>query len=126
MIGNEELKRQKNQRCRGWIIYLIYKARPNPVEFAVLGTVLDAKNFPMSRRRLAEEIDYMRSLRLLRVFPLGASEELDEVKQAKLLQQYADCDSDEEMGVSLCVRLTAAGINFQDALDDHKGIHRVS
>jgi hypothetical protein len=79
----------------------------------------------MSRRRLAEELDYLRSLRILRIFPLGATQELDEVEQAKLIQRYSDCESDEEVGKTLCARLTAAGINYQDGIEDFKGIHRV-
>jgi hypothetical protein len=125
MMNHNDLTLSKLERRRGWIIYLIYKARPHPVELAVLSTLLDAKNFPMSRRLLAEELDYLRSLRILRVFYIGANEELSEVQQAKLIQRYAECESDEETGKSLCVRLTAAGINYQDGIEDFKGIHRV-
>src|SRR5262245_21842831 len=120
MMSNKDLTRQRIERCRGYIIYLTYKGRPQPIELSVLLQLLDARNFPMSRRRLAEELDYLRSLRLLRVFYIGASDELDEVQQAKLIQHYSECGNDEEMGKTLCARLTAAGINFQEAIEDHK------
>ncbi|PYS88989.1 MAG: hypothetical protein DMF64_18975 [Acidobacteria bacterium] len=87
--------------------------------------LLDSRNYPLTRRRLAEEVDYLRSLRLIRLFPSTAEEELDEVKQAKLIQRYADCDSDDEMGDVVCARITTAGINFQDGIADHPGIARV-
>jgi hypothetical protein len=86
------------------------------MEMPVLMGSLDRQNYPCTRRRLAEEVDYLRSLRLLRVFPCAAEEELDEVKQAKLCQRYSDTESDEEMGSVLCVRITTAGINFQDGI----------
>jgi len=81
---------------------------------------------PIPRRRLAEEVDYLRSSRLLRVFPQRSDKELDEMAQAKWIQRYADCDNDEEVGDMLCVRITTAGINFQDGVTDKMdGISRV-
>lgn len=113
------------QRLRGWIIYLLYKARPKPMEVVVLRTLLDRYNYPLSRRRLGEELDYLRSLRLIRVFPCDSEAELGEVEQAKLVQRFSDCESDEEMGQVLCVRITTAGINLQDGITNMEGIMRV-
>lgn len=125
MWNPKDQERKRTERLRGWILYLLYKARPQPIELALLLDLLDARNFPVSRRRLAEEVDYLRSLRLLRIFPMHAEEELDEVKQAKLMQRYSDCDSDTELGAVIGARLTAAGINFQEGVDPMTGLQRV-
>jgi hypothetical protein len=125
MLDLKKLEQKRTERRRGWILYLLYKARPHPMELLTLMELLDAANFPVTRRKLAEELDYLRSLRLVRVFPTGAEAELDEVKQAKAIQRYAECESDEEMRQVLCARLTAAGINFQEGLEVLTGLQRV-
>jgi hypothetical protein len=126
MWNPRQQQRERNERLRGWIIYLLYQGRPAPVEMPVLMRLLDRQNYPLTRRRLAEEIDYLRSLKLLRVFPSDAEQELDEVKQAKLCQRYADTNSDEEMGLVLCARITSAGINWQAGIPPTMdGISRV-
>jgi len=114
MWNPKDQQRERNERLRGWIVYFLYKARPKPLELVTLMRLLDSRNHPCSRRRLAEEIDYLRSLRLIRIFPSMAEEELDEVKQTKWVQRFADSNSDEDVGDSLCARITRAGINFQD------------
>jgi hypothetical protein len=125
MWNPKDQERKRTERRRGWIIYFLYKARPQPIELASLMELLDAYNFPVSRRRLAEEVDYLRSLRLLRIFPMHAEVELDDVGQAKLMQRYADCESDGELGAVVGARLTAAGINFQEGVDTLTGMQRV-
>ena len=72
MLTQKDVERNRTERIRGYIIYLLYTAHPNPLEWQVLIELLDARNFPLTRRRLAKEIDYLRSLRLLRVFPMHA------------------------------------------------------
>jgi len=114
------------ERGRGWIIKTLNDARPDPVELAVLSSTLDGLNFPMWRRTLAQELDYLRSLGLVRVFPLGSDEEHTAVDQAKLIQRYANSNSDADLGASLCVRVTAHGIDFQAGLvDGIAGVMRV-
>jgi hypothetical protein len=125
MWNPREQERNRTERLRGWIIYLLYKARPQPIELSLLIELLDARNYPVTRRRLSEEVDYLRSLRFLRVFPMHAEEELDDVKQAKLMQRYSDCGSDVELGQAVGARLTAAGINFQEGTDKPVGLQRV-
>lgn len=126
MFNHKRLQQEDTERARGWIINLLYHARPKPLEMAQLLRLLDRVNIPLTRRRLAREISHLCSLRFVRVFPSDARAEVDEVEQAKLIQRYTDCDSDEEMGSVLCVRLTAAGTNFQEGLDQGTmGIHRV-
>jgi hypothetical protein len=125
MFSNKAQQRERTESLRGWVVYFLYKARPKPLEFPSLLRLLDRRNYPLSRRRLAEELDYLQSLKLLRVFPTTANAELDDVQQAKWIQKYADSDSDEEIGDVLCARITTAGINFQDGLNEHVGISRV-
>jgi hypothetical protein len=107
----------RTERLRGWIVNILYNARPDPCEFAVLSATLDGYGFGCSRRTLAMEVDFLRSLKLVRVFPLGADEELDKIAQAKLLQRYANSDNDQEIHLTLCSSLTAHGINFQEGLE---------
>lgn len=95
------------------------------MDMDLLMRLLDKRNLPVSRRRLSEEIDYLRSLRLLRIFPASAESDLDDVAQAKLIQRYADTDDIEEFGDSLCARISTAGINFQDGVNDIPGVCRV-
>lgn len=125
MYSLKEQERERIERLRGWIIYILFKQRPKAMDLTHLRTVLDKRNFPLSRRTLAGEIDYLGSLRLLKVFPSGADEELGEAAQTRLIQRFADCESDEEMGQVLCARITAAGINFQEGRNDMDGVHRV-
>ncbi|MGA9767472.1 MAG: hypothetical protein WBV94_00415 [Blastocatellia bacterium] len=125
MLSLREQAIEKIERQRGWLIYLLYKAKPNPLELVQLIRLMDRRNYPLTRRRLAEEIDYLRSLRFVRVFDFESEKELDEVQQAKLIQRYADCESDEELGFVLCARITTAGINFQESSKPMEGIQRV-
>jgi hypothetical protein len=125
MFNLLEQRREKNARVRGWIIYLLHKGRPHPLPLTSLWKMLDRHNMPLTRRRLSEEIDYLRSLRLLSIFPANSDQEVSVVDQAKLTQRYAECESDSEMGQVLLARLTAAGVNFQDGVSNHEGITRV-
>src|SRR5437763_1311018 len=125
MWDQKTQQRERNHRLRGWIICFLYKARPRPLELVSLWSLLDQVNFPLSRRRLAEEVDYLRSLLLIRVFPVNNKIELSEIEQAKLIQRYAECESDEELGEVVCARITTAGVNFQDGVTNHEGITRV-
>ena len=117
-------ERARIERLRGWIIYFVYKTRPNHLELDTLLRLLDARNLPVTRRRLAGEVDYLRGLRLLKV-SLGVTQsDLDESRQARLIQRYADADRED--AESVCVVLTAAGINFHEGFDqDLAGIVRV-
>jgi hypothetical protein len=112
------------ERRRGWILKILDEARPDPMELAVLTQSLDALNFPLTRRWLARELDFLRSGKLLRVFPMYHDDELSDVEQAKLIQRYANSESDGECG-NFCARITAAGINFQAGLTAIDGIARV-
>jgi hypothetical protein len=95
------------------------------MELSVLMRALDRVNFPLSRHRLGIELDYLRSERFIRIFSATDESELDEVKQAKLIQRYTECESDTEMGLVLCARITAVGTNFQEGRNNHAGIQRI-
>lgn len=123
-INQKQLRKTETNRRRGWIIYILSVARPKPLDFATLIQLLDARDFPLSCRRFAEELDYLRSLGLLRVFPLGANDALSNVEQAKLIQRY--CDSDGDMDDDLCASLTTKGVNFQEGDFEEVGIQRVN
>lgn len=121
-----EQRKERTERLRGWMIYLLYKARPRLLECDALLRLLDRRNFPLSRRRLAEELEYLHSLRLIRIEVAGnESQKLTDRIVLKLLQQYADSDT-ERMSDVICARLTAAGINFQEGVGPHfEGIARI-
>ena len=125
MFNHKIQEQQDRERLRGWIIYFLYQRSPKALEIEILKHLLDKVNFPLTNRRLAKEISHLCSLRLVRVFPSDAKADIDEVEQARLVQKYSDCEKDTDMGVILCIRLTAAGTNFQEGIDQAKGIHRV-
>jgi hypothetical protein len=107
------------------MLKILYEARPDPLELVVLSSTLDEVNYGVSRRTLGMEIDFLRSLSMVRVFPLGCNDELNKVEQAKLLQRFCNSDSDGELNVVLCATLSAKGINFQEGLEDFHGVSRV-
>lgn len=118
-------RQQRTERLRGWIIKILYEARPDPLELVVLSSTLDEVNFGVSRRSLGIEVDFLRSLGLVRVFPLESDAELGKVEQAKLLQRFCNSDSDGELHIVLCASLSAKGINFQEGLENFEGVSRV-
>lgn len=123
-LDPKEQRKIETKRRRGWMVYFLYAWRPKPVEFSSLISLLDSRNIPLTCRRFAEELDYLRSLGLLRVFPLGAESVLSNVEQAKLVQRY--CESDGELDDNLCAALTTKGVNFQEGDADESGITRVN
>lgn len=125
MYKHKAQQLEDTERKRGWIIYFLYKQRPKTIELPSLMRLLDRMNHPVSRRRLAEELDYLRSVGLLRIFPARSDSALDDVAQAKWIQRYVESENDDELGDVLCARITTAGINFQDGLNDYPGIARV-
>jgi len=124
-LNRRRTEREETERLRGWLVYLLYLHRPKPLQLASLWKLLDQYNQPLIRRRFIEEIDHIRGLGLIRVFPAGASKELDDVEQARLIQRYSDAADDREMGTVLLARLTTAGTNFQDGITDVPGVQRV-
>lgn len=120
----KELRQIEAERRRGWIIYLLYIARPKPIDISTLITLLDRKNLPFSYRRMAEELDFLCSLELIRVFLGDSNKELDCIEQAKLVQKYLDSDGD--LGDEIYVRIRNKGIHFQEGNEEVKGVRRVN
>lgn len=128
-MGNDQFlpinsldKRQKERR-RGWIVRFLYESRPTPLEVSLLQEVMDAQNFPMSCRQLVQELDFLRSEQLLRVFPHGSEIELSDVQQARLLQR---CCEIEEEAKNVSVRIRTQGVNFQEGSIGCLGVARIS
>lgn len=120
----KDLRQMENERRRGWIVYLLYVARPKPVDVSTLITLLDRKNLPFSHRRMSEELDFLCSLELIRVFLADSKKELDCVEQAKLVQKYLDSDGD--LGDEVYVRIRNRGIHFQEGYEEIRGVRRVN
>lgn len=120
----KQMRQIETERKRGWILYLLYAARPKTIVVATLQSLLDSRNLPFTSRRLAEEMDYLRSLGLLRVWRMGGKTDLSYDEQEELINRF--CDSDGEMDDSLCVRVTNKGINFQEGQFEEQGVTRVN
>lgn len=110
------------ERRRGWILKFLYEWRPKPLEVSLLQELMDSINYPMSCRQLVQELDFLRSEELLRVFPLGAANALDDVEQARLLQRCCEIEGEERR---VCVRIRTQGINFQEGSLKCLGVGRV-
>ncbi|HEY6328663.1 MAG TPA: hypothetical protein VI756_04955 [Blastocatellia bacterium] len=112
------------RRLRGWVIKILYRNRPDPIELAVLSEAMDGINQSMTRREIAITLDYLRQKKLLRVFFL-AGDELSEKEQSVLMQRYAKSESDADVGGAVAAKLTENGIDFQDGLCTVDGVSRV-
>jgi hypothetical protein len=80
--------KQETEQIRGWIIYLLYLSKPKPLELNGLWSTLDMYSIPTVHRKFVEEVDHLRALGLLRVFPAGAKTEINDVEQSRLLQKF--------------------------------------
>lgn len=125
MVNRQLTDKQETEQIRGFIIYLLYLKKPNAYELNSLWTTLDQHNQPIGHRRFVEEIDYLRSLGLLRVFPSQSTEEVSSVEQARLLQRFIETPMARDMGGFVYARITTAGINFQERNSEVVGIARV-
>lgn len=106
------------------MVYLICLARPRALELGSLMYLLDQRNYPMTRQRLAEDLDFLRGLGLLRVTTPASELVLSENQQEKFLHAFAV--SDGERDNDFCVRLTPHGVNFQEGNAEVIGVNRVS
>jgi len=124
MATRSLINKQNTERLRGWIIYLLYLQKPNPFDLNALWLTLDQYNQPVAHRKFVEEVDYLRSVGVLRVFPAGAKTELTDSEQARLLQRYLETPRASDMGF-VFGRLTPAGVQFQEHNAEVVGIERV-
>lgn len=121
----QRAQQRSTERTRGWVINFLYSNRPEPLEFPVLLECLAEKSIWLSRRAFAAEIDFLRSLKLIRVFTDTSRQELDEVTQARLLQQYVAVRDDGELEFTLFARLSPDGIWFHEGVKDVEGVQLV-
>lgn len=125
MVTRRLTDKQETEQARGFIIYLLYLQKPKAFELNSLWGQLDQHNQPIGHRRFVEEIDYLRSLGLLRVFPSTSKDEVSNVDQARLLQRFIETPLAKDMGAFVYALITHAGINFQEGNSEVVGISRV-
>lgn len=118
------MKKYEMERRRGLIVYLLYISRPKSLEFGSLMYLLDARNYPITRQRLAEDLDFLRDAGLLRVTTPSSELVLSDNQQEKFLHRFAESDGDSDN--DFCGRLTTKGINFHEGHTDQLGVLRVS
>src|SRR5260370_42625235 len=105
-----QLKRKQfTERLRGWILSILYFNRPDPAEWTLLSNSLDQVNSGVSRHVLAIELSFLVSHKLVRVFPIGASNDLTDNEQQQLLQR---CPRDKEVAMKGCAWIRTESINF--------------
>lgn len=116
--------RARIERERGWMVFLLYHALPRGLEFTQLRKLLDQHNIPLSSRRMAEYISYLCELRLVKV-EMEDGRTAEDREQERAIQRYAESDV-EGFSERISLRLTAAGVNFQEGFGgDYEGISRV-
>lgn len=125
LIDPKLLRQTETNRRRGWIVNFLYSNRPKPLEFSSLIFLLDKKNFPVSGRKLAADLDFLRACGLIRVFPVGSNDTHNDIAQAKLLQRYCDSEAGE-MDDDCSAILTSRGVNFQEGHFEETGVSRVN
>jgi hypothetical protein len=125
MVTRRITDKQETEQLRGWIVYLLYLSKPKPLELNALWTTLDMYSIPTVHRKFVEEVDHLRALGLLRIFPAGAKTEIDEIEQARLLQKFIDGPRARELGTFVFARLTTAGVQFQEGDSEAVGVARV-
>src|SRR5260370_32064700 len=102
-----QLKRKQfTERLRGWILSILYFNRPDPAEWTLLSNSLDQVNSGVSRHVLAIELSFLVSHKLVRVFPIGASNHLTANAQQHLPPRRA---RHEAVAVTVCACIRTEG-----------------
>ncbi|HQZ81638.1 MAG TPA: hypothetical protein PLR83_00330 [Pyrinomonadaceae bacterium] len=123
-LKQNKLRQLEIGRRRGWVVYLAYTAKPMPLTFNTLIELLDARNMPLTHRRFAEHLDFLRSIGFVKIFPIANSVEISNLEQTKIIQAY--CDNDGDGGDGYCIGLTTRGINFQEGHFEETGVLRMN
>lgn len=123
-MAQQNLRKYEMERRRGLIVYLLYVSRPKTVEIGSLLYLLDARNYPVTRRRLAEDLDFLRDAGLVRLTMPSSEIPLNDAQQEKHLHRFAESDGDIDN--DLCLKLTSKGNNFQENQTNELGVLRVS
>ena len=121
---SQQIKNYERDRRRGCIIYFLYFSRPKSLELGSLIYLLDTKNFPITRQRLAADLDFLRDAGLVRITTPSSELVLSDNQQERFLHKFAesdgDCDND------YCARLTNKGLQCQEGNCAELGVVRVS
>ena len=122
--NQKKLRQMKTERRRGFLMYLLYINKPEMLDFASIITLMDTYNYPMTSRRLAEEIDFLRQANLVRVVPHCSDQTPTDAAQEKLIHRFIE--SDGETGDEICARISNNGVNFQEGAFEVVGVKRVN
>lgn len=118
------MKTYERDRRRGFVIYFLYFSRPKSLELGSLIYLLDTKNYPITRQRLAEDLDFLRDAGLVRITTPSSELVLNDNQQERFLHKFAesdgDCDND------YCARLTTHGLQYQEGHSNQLGVVRVN
>lgn len=121
---SQQMKNYERDRRRGVIVYFLYFSRPKSLELGSIIYLLDTKNYPITRQRLAEDLDFLRDAGLVRITTPSSELMLNDNQQEKFLNRFAesdgDCDND------YCVRLTTKGLQFHEGHSNELGVVRVN
>ncbi len=120
----QQLKKYEMERRRGLIIYLVYISRPKSLELGSLMYLLDSRNYPVTRHRLAEDLDFLRDAELIRITTPSSELQLSANQQEKFLHRFAESEGDDDN--TFCARLTTKGVQFQEGNANELGLMRVS
>lgn len=123
-LKHHKLRQLESGRRRGWIVYLLFTARPTPLSFKMLWELLDANNMPLTCRQFSEKLEYLRSLGYLRVFENDLGDALTNTQQARLIQKF--CDHDGDGGDHYYSVLSTDGVKFQEGHLNDESVSRVN
>lgn len=120
----QQLRKYEMERRRGLIIYLLYISRPKSLELGSLMYLLDSRNYPVTRHRLAEDLDFLRDAELIRITTPSSELQLSANQQEKFLHRFAESEGDDDN--TFCARVTTKGVQFQEGNANELGVMRVS
>lgn len=119
-----ELRQIEMHRRRGMILYLLYLARPKSIDFGMLMYLLDSRNYPVTRHRLAEDLDFLRDAGFLRITTPSSELTLNEHQQERFLNRFAESDGDSDNDYA--AKISPKGSNFQEGKTSEPGVLRVN
>ena len=119
-LNTGQLNDLQRDRRRGWILYLLYESDPKPLDLPSLIHLLDQRNFPMTSRGLAKDLQFLRGAGLLMI----ADKELSKAEATRLLNRYAEMGDEARDGLSISI--TVAGSDFQEGRRIIPGVMRIN
>ncbi len=123
LINQKDSERERMNRLRGWIIYIVYGSRPRTVDFTTLKSMLDRRGYPLSSHRLAKELSFLCGEDLVRVSLLDRRKKpVADDEQDDLLLRYMESYNVDD---AYCVALRSRGVQFQEENCDVPGVMRI-